>query len=175
MSEPNWEALDAILRPIDQLILDEAARRNIPIGRRNHSTWRWDEPETSIRWIGPDGISRNVVGYIDGERGNYQVKIECNAWIDSHQGQRSDPNRARKWEYQEIAWIDPHARDQVKQVIVDAFNAVMLWTYNDLERTTDISTIPDISSEQSDAQRAMEERENQARLNAIADRLMLKD
>jgi len=162
--EENWNKVDAMLGIVDQVMLNQAAKLNIPVGRRNHTLWRQDQPEAMIRWKGDDNIERNVLGYVNTD--TLQVSIECNAWMD---------NKTRKWKNENILQAGQMGRASIKNAVELAFVTALMWKERDLTELSDVNLDPDPDVNNSSQDQAMRDRESEAKLDALLDRLTLRD
>jgi len=166
LEEQNWNKVDTLLRIVDQIILNQAEKLHIPINRRNHEIWRDNRPESMVRWKGDDGIERNIVGYVDQD--TFQISVECNAWLD---------DKVRKWKNENILQVGMTGRKMIKSAVELAFVTAIRWKQRDLIRVSDLPTIEEdpVEAAQTRARRDSRERENNAKLNALLDRLVLKE
>ena len=94
MEQENWNEYDKILTRLENLMKAYFPQLGV---NPEIEKWRQDEPVITARWIGNDGIERNIQMSIFRQDGIYSLKVGASAWRDNQ------ATRERKWIYREIS------------------------------------------------------------------------
>ena len=97
MEQENWNEYDKILTRLENLMKAYFPQLGV---NPEIEKWRQDEPVITARWIGNDGIERNIQMSIFRQDGIYSLKVGASAWRDNQ------ATRERKWIYREISERD---------------------------------------------------------------------
>lgn len=136
MSTPQYEALDRVLRFLEKILVSFISQFGLE--QASVERWRWDEPVTTLRWIGSDQISRNIhaaASLIDSTKS--QVQVDTNAWIDVFTEGR---NVIRRWRNIGVGQLELSSdlgnedRSKAHQMLVNGFKSVAEVGYDQLEK-----------------------------------------
>ncbi|KKS37426.1 MAG: hypothetical protein A3G49_04325 [Candidatus Sungbacteria bacterium RIFCSPLOWO2_12_FULL_41_11] len=93
----NWHEYGQILDRIERIMKAYFPQSGV---NPEIEKWHQDEPVITARWIGADGIERNINMYLDDSPENCSLRISANAWRDDQ------TERERRWIYHEFTDID---------------------------------------------------------------------
>lgn len=152
----------ALLRIVDRVFMEIARDWHLPKGRRNHELDK-SGFTSMIRWKGPDGMDRNVVGRVDPETS--QIHITCNAWMG---------DKSRTYEQPNVLQQGKMVTGTIKSAAQLAFTTAMRWREEDL---TSGHVPENMERDAPNVKRIRRDRErdDDAKIESILDRLVLDD